>query len=147
MKRGNGLNEKYHRYCNSIQCTKFTIFMYMYCTTYVLHTVLHMYYILYYICICTNVHMYYILYYICICTKFTVSNTRGHSKADRVGSRFSRILAGRVGSRFCGILAGRVSTSDFKVFLLNISWYLNRYESSNTEFGLTDFLRYLVYDD
>ena len=42
--------------------------------------------------------------------------------------------------------SGRVSTSDFLVFLLIISWYLNRYESSNTAFGLIDFLRYLIYN-
>ena len=54
--------------------------------------------------------------------------------------------AGRVGSRFCQILAGQVSTSDFFSFLLIISWYLNRYESSNTKFGFIDFLRYLLYN-
>ena len=54
--------------------------------------------------------------------------------------------AGRVGSRFCQILAGRVSTSDFLVFLLIISRYLNRHEPSNTTFGLIDFPRYLSYN-
>ena len=59
--------------------------------------------------------------------------------------------AGRVGSRLCWILAGRVgsgiSTLDFLVFLLKISWYLNRYESSNITFGLIDFSRYLIYNN
>ena len=55
----------------------------------------------------------------------------------RVGSG-----SGRVGSRFCRILAGRVGSGQhfrFFSFLLIISWYLNRYESSNTTFGLIDF--------
>ena len=62
--------------------------------------------------------------------------------AGRVGSG-----SGRVGSRFCRILAGRVGSGQhfgFFSFLLIISWYLNRYESSNTTFGLIDFLRYLI---
>ena len=33
---------------------------------------------------------------------------------------------------------------EFFSFLLIISWYLNRCESSNTTFGLIDFLRYLI---
>ena len=43
--------------------------------------------------------------------------------------------SGRVGSRFCRILAGRVGSGQhfgFFSFLLIISWYLNRCESSNT---------------
>ena len=32
-------------------------------------------------------------------------------------------------------------------FLLIIYWYLNRYESSNTTFGLIDFNRYLLYNN
>ena len=61
----------------------------------------------------------------------------------RVGSDRVTILpdfggSGRVES------AVRISTSDF---LLIISWYLNRYESSNTTFGLIDFLRYLIYNN
>ena len=43
--------------------------------------------------------------------------------------------------------SGRVSTSDLLVFLLIISSYLNRYESSNTTFGLIDFHRYLIYNN
>ena len=35
----------------------------------------------------------------------------------------------------------------FFSFLLIISWYLNRYESSNTTLGLMDFHRYLIYDN
>ena len=57
-----------------------------------------------------------------------------------------RVGSGRVGSRFCRILAGRVGSGQPFGFLsssLIISWYQNRYESSNTAFGLTDFLRYL----
>ena len=34
----------------------------------------------------------------------------------------------------------------FVSFLLIISWYLNRYESLNTAFGLIDFLRYFIYN-
>ena len=37
--------------------------------------------------------------------------------------------------------------SDLFSFLLIISWYLNRYEFSNTTFGLIDFLRYLIYNN
>ena len=58
--------------------------------------------------------------------------------------------AGRVGSRFCQILADRVGSGQhfgFFSFLLIISWYLNRYESSNTKFGFIDFLRYLIYNN
>ena len=49
--------------------------------------------------------------------------------------------SGRVGSRFCRILAGRVGSGQhfgFFSFLLIISWYLNRCESSNTTLGLID---------
>ena len=35
----------------------------------------------------------------------------------------------------------------FLSFLIIIPWYLNRYESSNTAFGLIDFLRYLIYNN
>ena len=35
----------------------------------------------------------------------------------------------------------------FFSFLLIISWYLNRYESSNTTLGLVDFIRYLLYNN
>ena len=54
--------------------------------------------------------------------------------------------AGRVGTsghdfaRFWQV--DRVSTSD-----IYISWYLNRYESPKTIFGLIDFLRYLIYNN
>ena len=34
----------------------------------------------------------------------------------------------------------------FISFLLIISWYMNRYESSNTKFELIDFHRYLIYN-
>ena len=53
--------------------------------------------------------------------------------------------AGRVRSRFCRILAGRVSTSEFLVFLLIISGFLNQCEFSNTAFELVGFLRYFIY--
>ena len=51
--------------------------------------------------------------------------------------------AGRVGSGhdfagFWRVGSGRVSTSEFKVFLLIICWYLNRFESSNTAFRISD---------
>ena len=35
----------------------------------------------------------------------------------------------------------------FISILLIISWYLNRYESSNITFGLIDFHRYLIYNN
>ena len=68
----------------------------------------------------------------------------------RVGS--GRVGSGRVGSGRVTILpdfggSGRVSTLDLLAFLLIISWYLNRYESSNTTFGLIDFHRYSLYDN
>ena len=62
----------------------------------------------------------------------------------------SRVGSGRVGSRFCRILAGRVGSGQYFGFLsfsLIISWYRNRYKSSNTAFGLIDFLRYLIYNN
>ena len=54
--------------------------------------------------------------------------------------------SGRVGSGhdfvgFCRVGSGQ--HFGFFSFLLIISWYLNRCESSNTTFGLIDFLRYL----
>ena len=60
-----------------------------------------------------------------------------------------RVGSGRVGSGhdfagFWRVGSGRVSTSDFFSSLLIISWYLNRYESSNITFGFIDFLRYLI---
>ena len=63
-----------------------------------------------------------------------------------------RVGSGRVGSGqdFAGFRAGRVGSGQhfgFFNFLLIISWYLNRYESSNTTFGLIDFLRYLIYNN
>ena len=73
-----------------------------------------------------------------------------------LGQSFPRVgwtrRSGRVGSGhdfagFWRVGSSRVSTSDFSVFLLIISWYLNRYESSNTTFGLIDFLRYLIYNN
>ena len=78
----------------------------------------------------------------------------GRIGSGRVGSRFYRILAGRgrIGSGRVTILpdfggSGRVGSA-LRIFnfLLIISWYLNRYESSNTTFGLIDFLRYLIYN-
>ena len=63
----------------------------------------------------------------------------------RVGSGRVTILPDFVGSGRVG--SGRVRTSDFLAFLLIISWYLNRYESLNTKFGLIDVLRYLIYND
>ena len=53
--------------------------------------------------------------------------------------------AGRVGSGhdFAGFWRiGSGQHFGFLSFSLIISWYLNRYESSNTAFGLIDFLRY-----
>ena len=46
--------------------------------------------------------------------------------------------------------SGRVGSGQhfgFLSFLLIIFWYLNRFESSNTAFGLIDFLRYLIYNN
>ena len=54
----------------------------------------------------------------------------------------------RVGSGRVTILpdfGGSGQHFGFYSFLLIISWYLNRYESSNTTFGLINFLRYLIY--
>ena len=57
---------------------------------------------------------------------------------------------GRVGSGWITILpdfGGSGQHFGFFSFLLIISWYLNRYESSNTTFGLIVFLRYLIYNN
>ena len=51
----------------------------------------------------------------------------------------------RVGSRFFRILAGQYF--GFHSILLIISWYPNRYESSNTTFGFIDFLRHSIYNN
>ena len=59
----------------------------------------------------------------------------------RVGS--GRVGSGRVGSGhdFAGIWrVGSGQYFGFFSFLLIISWCLNRYESSNTTFGLIDLL-------
>ena len=56
----------------------------------------------------------------------------------------------RVGSGhdFAGFWrVGSGQHSGFLGFLLIISWYLNRYESSNIAFGLRYFLRYLIYNE
>ena len=56
----------------------------------------------------------------------------------------------RVGSGRVTILAGRVGSGQhFRCisFLQIISWYMNRYEYSNTTFGLIDFHRYLIYNN
>ena len=61
-----------------------------------------------------------------------------------------RVGSGRVGSGhdFAGFWrVGSGQHFGFFSFLLIISWYLNRYESSNTTFGLIDFLRYLIYNN
>ena len=50
----------------------------------------------------------------------------------RVGSGRGRVGSGRVGSGRVGSGRVGVSTLDILVCLLIISWYLNRYESSNT---------------
>ena len=58
--------------------------------------------------------------------------------------------AGRVGSRSIFVGFWRVGSGahfGFLIFLLIISRYLNRYKSSNTAFGLIDFLRYLIYNN
>ena len=65
----------------------------------------------------------------------------GRVGSDRVGSGRVTILpdfggSGRVGS------ALRI----FK-FFTEYFWYLNRFESSNTAFGLIDFQRYLIYNN
>ena len=65
--------------------------------------------------------------------------------AGRVGS--GRVGSGHDFAGFWRVGSGRVSTSDFPSFSLIISWYLNQYESSNTTFGLIDFLQYLIYDN
>ena len=74
------------------------------------------------------------------CPRVGWNRGSGRVGSGRVGSRFFRILAGRVES-------GRVRSLFFFSFLLIISWYLNRYESSNTTFGLIDFLRYSIYNN
>ena len=66
----------------------------------------------------------------------------------RVGS--GQVGPGRVGSGhdFAGFLrVGSGQHFGFFSFLLTISWYLNRYEFSNTTFGLIDSLRYLIYNN
>ena len=68
----------------------------------------------------------------------------------RVGS--GRVGSGRVGSGhdFAGFWRVGVGSGQhfrFLSFLLIIFWYLNRFESSNTAFGLIDFLRYLIYNN
>ena len=75
---------------------------------------------------------------------FTLAYTNSELSTGRMDPR---VGSGRVMTlpEFGG--SGRVSTSDFLVFLLIISWCLNRYESSNTTFGLIDLLWYLIYNN
>ena len=61
---------------------------------------------------------------------------------------------GRVGSGRVTILpdfggSGLVGSAlrFFNVFYWLFFWYMNRFESSNTAFGLIDFLRYLIYNN
>ena len=61
----------------------------------------------------------------------------------RVGS--SRVGLGRV--TILPDFGGWGQHFGFLSFSLIVSWYLNRYESSNTAFGLIDFLRYLIYNN
>ena len=78
-----------------------------------------------------------------------INNEPSHLVSELSAGRMDpRVGSGRVGSRFCRILAGRVGSA-LRIFnfLLIISWYLNRYESSNSTFGLIDFLRYLIYNN
>ena len=77
---------------------------------------------------------------------------RSHSSESELSTGWMDpwVGSGRVGSRFCRILAGRVGTGQhfgFISFLLIISCYLNRYESSNTTFGLIYFHRYTIYNN
>ena len=63
------------------------------------------------------------------------------------GQMDPRVGSGRVGSGhdFAGYWrVGSGQHFGFFSFLLIISWYLNRCESSNTTFGLNEFLRYLI---
>ena len=77
----------------------------------------------------------------------------GRVGSGRVGS--GRVGSGRVGSGndfagFWRVGSCRVGSGQhfgFISFLLIISSYLNRYESSNTTFGLIDFHRYLMYNN
>ena len=68
--------------------------------------------------------------------------------AGRVGS--GRVGSGRAGSGhdFAGFWrVGSGQHFGFISFLLIISWYLSRYESSNSTFGLIAFHRYLIYNN
>ena len=59
-----------------------------------------------------------------------------------VGSGRVRILPDRM---LAGRFQGQGRVVQHFGFLI-ISWYLNRYESSNTAFGFINFLRYLIYN-
>ena len=74
---------------------------------------------------------------ICILSRVCFRVVHGSDgPAGRVGS--GRVGSGRVGSgQHFGLIC----------FLLIISRYLNRYESSNTTFGLIDFHGYLLYNN
>ena len=68
--------------------------------------------------------------------------------AGRVGS--GRVGSGHDFAGFWRVGSGRVGSGQhfgFISFLLIISWYLNRYDSSNTTLGLIDFHRYLIYNN
>ena len=70
-----------------------------------------------------------------------------------MGRMDPRVGSGRAGSGRVTILpnfggSGRVGSAlRIYYFLLIISWYLNRYEFSNTTFGLIAFHRYLIYNN
>ena len=87
--------------------------------------------------------------YFNVCRRMTMCRYRCSPELS-TGRMDPRVGSGRVGSGRVTILpdfggSGRVGSAlrIFK-FLLIISWYLNRCESSNTTFELIDFLRYLI---
>ena len=69
---------------------------------------------------------------------YSASELSTGRKDPRVGSGQAR--SGRV--TILPDFGGSGQHFGFFSFLLIISWYLNRYESSNTAFGLIDILRY-----
>ena len=70
------------------------------------------------------------------------SDSRVVHGSDGPAGRVTRVGSGHDFAGFWRVGSGQ--HFGFLSFLLIISWYLNRYESSNTAFGLIDFLRYLI---
>ena len=83
------------------------------------------------------------LYCSTVCCLRVVHGSDG--PAGRVGS--SRVGSGHDFAGFWRVGSGQIFFTDYFLVPESINKQLNRYESSNTTFGLIDFLRYSTYNN